>query len=32
MAAIAANAEEGVNHCQVYNFIRRFHPEARWHH
>ena len=26
MAAIAANAEEGVNHCQVYNFIRDFTP------
>ena len=27
MAAIAANAEEGVNHCQVYNFIRDFTPK-----
>ena len=26
MAAIAKNAEEGVNHCQVYNFIRDFTP------
>jgi pyruvate kinase len=26
MAAIAANAEEGVNRCQVYNFIRDFTP------
>ena len=26
MAAIAANAEEGVDRCQIYNFIRDFTP------
>ena len=26
MAAIVANAEEGVNRCQVYNFVRDFTP------